>query len=86
MHSFFIILFQNIITKVSQSSGSLLRTAIYTMGHFIIAATCVWYLTGADFFEAITNAIVEPLINSLWYYLLDKYWATKFKASKAQTA
>ncbi|PPR78656.1 MAG: hypothetical protein CFH01_00857 [Alphaproteobacteria bacterium MarineAlpha2_Bin1] len=59
------------------NSGSILRTVIYTVGHFIIAATCVWYFTGASFFIAITDAIVEPIINGIWYYMLDRYWASK---------
>lgn len=57
--------------------GTLLRTVIYTVGHFLIAATCVMYFTGADFSSAITDAIVEPLINALWYFILDRMWVTK---------
>ena len=55
-----------------------IRTLIYTIGHFFIAAACVMYFTGAAFSVAITSAIVEPLINSVWYFLLDKYWASKY--------
>jgi uncharacterized membrane protein len=36
------------------------------------------YFTGADFSAAITDAIVEPLLNSVWYFVLDKYWASKY--------
>ena len=57
--------------------GTLLRTAIYTIGHFIIAAACVMYFTGADFWIAITDAIVEPLINAGWYFMLDRMWVKK---------
>ena len=57
--------------------GTLLRTVIYTVGHFLIAAACVMYFTGADFSSAITDAIVEPLINALWYFILDRMWVTK---------
>jgi len=57
--------------------GTLLRTAIYTIGHFIIAAACVMYFTGADFWIAITDAIVEPLINAGWYFMLDRIWSRK---------
>jgi uncharacterized membrane protein len=24
-----------------------------------------------------TDAIVEPLLNSIWYFVLDKWWASK---------
>jgi len=67
---------QNVLKK---NSGSLLRTMIYTLGHFIIAATCVWYFTGASFTAAITDAVVEPLINGAWYFVLDRFWATRMQ-------
>jgi len=66
------------------NSGSIIRTIIYTIGHFIIAAACVWYFTGASFAAAITDAIVEPLINGAWYFVLDRFWATKMQ-NRVQT-
>ena len=59
-------------------NGVIIRPLIYTIGHFFIAAACVMYFTGAAFSVAITSAIVEPLVNSVWYFLLDKYWASKY--------
>ena len=55
--------------------GTLLRTAVYTVGHFLIAAACVMYFTGAGFTAAITDAIVEPLMNAVWYFMLDRIWS-----------
>jgi len=57
--------------------GTLLRTLIYTIGHFLIAAACVMYFTGAPFYIAITDAIVEPLINAVWFFVLDRLWISK---------
>jgi len=54
--------------------GTLLRTLVYTTGHFLIAAVCVMYFTGADFTMAITDAVVEPIINGVWYFILDRIW------------
>lgn len=54
--------------------GSLLRTFIYTIGHFLIAAACVMYFTGAPFSVAITNAVVEPMLNAVWFFILDRLW------------
>ena len=54
--------------------GTLLRTLIYKLGHFMIAAACVMYFTGADFTSAITDAIVEPILNGVWYFVLDRLW------------
>lgn len=57
--------------------GTLLRTLIYTIGHFLIAAGCVMYFTGADFYVAMTDAIVEPLLNAVWFFVLDRLWTAK---------
>ena len=56
----------------------LLELSFIQLVTFIIAASCVMYFTGADFSAAITDAIVEPLLNSVWYFVLDKYWASKY--------
>lgn len=57
--------------------GTILRTLIYTIGHFVIAASCVMYFTGASFAAAITDAIVEPLLNAVWFFVLDRLWNSK---------
>ena len=33
-----------------------------------------------SFAVALTDAIVEPLANAIWYFLLDKFWASKYKS------
>ena len=68
----------NASKKVYQSNkGSILRTIIYTIGHFIIAITVLMLVANVTFYIALTDAIVEPLANSVWYFLLDKFWASK---------
>lgn len=62
---------------MSSLSKSLTRTAIYTMGHFFIAAACVMYFTGAALVPAITDAIVEPMLNAVWFFVLDRLWISK---------
>ena len=27
--------------------------------------------------KALTDAIVEPLANAIWYFILDKWWASR---------
>ena len=66
-----------VIKFYKKNRGTILRTIIYTIGHFLIAAACVMYFTGSSFEAAITDAIVEPLINGVWYMVLDKFWASK---------
>ena len=59
--------------------GSILRTVVYTIGHFAIAIVVLMSIADVSFYVALTDAIVEPLANSVWYFLLDKFWASKVK-------
>ena len=61
----------------SNNKGSILRTIVYTIGHFIIAITVLMLIADVSFMIALTDAIVEPLANSVWYFLLDKFWASR---------
>tara|TARA_B100000886_G_scaffold31751_1_gene19838 strand:+ start:1447 stop:1686 length:240 start_codon:yes stop_codon:yes gene_type:complete len=61
------------------NKGSLLRTIIYTIGHFAIAITVLMLVADVTFGVALTDAIVEPIANSVWYFILDKWWASKSK-------
>ena len=61
------------------NKGSILRTIIYTIGHFAIAIICLMLIADVSFIIALTDAIVEPLANSIWYFVLDKIWTSKFK-------
>jgi|TARA_B100001093_G_scaffold107664_1_gene99930 uncharacterized membrane protein len=63
----------------AHNRGSILRTVVYTIGHFIIAITVLMLVADVSFAVALTDAIVEPLANSVWYFLLDKFWASKIK-------
>ena len=63
----------------NNNKGSILRTVIYTIGHFIIAITVLMLVADVTFRVALTDAIVEPIANSVWYFILDKWWASKSK-------
>ena len=63
------------------NKGSILRTIIYTIGHFAIAITVLMLVADVSFKVALTDAIVEPIANSIWYFILDKWWASKSKNS-----
>ena len=61
------------------NKGSILRTIVYTVGHFIIAITVLMLVAEVSFVIALTDAIVEPLANAVWYFVLDKWWASRSK-------
>ena len=60
-----------------QNRGSILRTIVYTIGHFAIAIIVLKAVADVTLSEAMTDAIVEPLANAVWYFMLDKFWASK---------
>ena len=61
----------------TNNKGSILRTIVYTIGHFAIAITVLMLIADVSFMIALTDAIVEPLANAVWYFLLDKFWASR---------
>jgi len=66
----------------NNNRGSILRTIVYTIGHFAIAITVLMLVADVSFYIALTDAIVEPLANSIWYFVLDKFWTSKVMKKK----
>ena len=66
-----------------QNRGSILRTVVYTIGHFELAIIVLKSVADVTFNEAMTDAIVEPLANAVWYFMLDKFWASKVIKKKS---
>ena len=67
---------KNIYTS---NKGSIIRTIIYTIGHFAIAITVLMLIADVSFTVALTDAIVEPLANAVWFFVLDKIWTAKYQ-------
>ena len=66
---------KGIVKALKNIAGtSLGRATIYTMGHIVIAMVCNRLITGASWWLAGMDAIIEPLVNGVWYYFLDKTW------------
>ena len=72
-------IFKATVQIYKNNRGSILRTIIYTIGHFAIAITVLMLVADVPFSIALTDAIVEPIANSVWYFILDKWWASKSK-------
>ena len=52
---------------------------IYTIGHILIAMTCNRLLTGAPLNLAAIDALIEPMVNGVWFYFLFEVF-NKYKA------
>ena len=66
---------QGIVKAVkSKIDESLALALIFFVGHIIIAMSVVSVFTGASIWEAGTVALIEPAVNSVWFYILHKVW------------
>ena len=61
-------------TKRILGGSSLVLAIVYTIGHIFIAIICVRLITGASLELAAVDALVEPIINGFWFYLLHSTW------------
>ena len=62
----------NVVTD--RIDESLTLAIIFFIGHIIIAITVVSMITGASIWEAGAVALIEPAVNSVWFYVLHKVW------------
>ena len=57
--------------------SSLFLSITYTIGHVLIAMTVIKIMSGSSFWEAGAIALVEPMINGVWFYVLHRLWKVK---------
>ena len=77
---YFLLVFlkKTIIQKIEANNLKLFNSSrvgiylavIYTVGHIFIAMACNRLLTGAPLNLAAVDALVEPMVNGFWFYLL----------------
>jgi len=67
----------NLLKKLIGGSSATLAI-VYTIGHIVIAMICNNLITGATFELAAVDAIVEPMINGVWFYILHNTWKKYF--------
>ncbi len=60
----------NSINFISNAKLGIYLAIVYTIGHIFIAMTCNRLLTGAPLNLAAIDALVEPMVNGFWFYLL----------------
>ena len=64
----------NDVIKWLVGGSSITLAIVYTIGHMLIAIVCVMVITGASIELATIDAIVEPIINGVWFYVLHNTW------------
>ena len=68
---------ESIKNVIGYSSVSL--AIIFFIGHVIIAMTVVSMVTGASIWEAGLVALIEPAVNSIWFYVLHSVYRSVTK-------
>ena len=63
-----------LVTLKNKLDDSILLALIFFAGHILIAMIVVSMITGASIWEAGAVALVEPAVNSIWFYILHKLW------------
>ena len=70
-----------LVTIKNKVDDSILLALIFFLGHILIAMMVVSMITGASIWEAGAVALIEPALNSVWFYVLHKLWKKFIKSS-----
>ena len=70
-----------LVTIKNKVDESILLALIFFLGHILIAMMVVSMITGASIWEAGAVALVEPAVNSVYFYVLHKLWKKFSKSS-----
>ncbi len=70
------------MVKKELLNSSLFLSVVYTLGHILIAMTCNTLITGANLNLAALDALIEPCINGIWFYILHKLYKNYYLSKK----
>ena len=70
------------MVKKKLLNSSLFLSVIYTIGHIVIAMTSNTLITGANLNLAALDALIEPCINGIWFYILHKLYKNYYLSKK----
>lgn len=73
----------NKLIEVSVSATTI-RTLIFTGGHFVIDTMVIATITGATLQTAGTASLVGPVINGIWFWMIDRWWSQKHADDERQ--
>ncbi len=67
------------LNTLIHSLNSFGLSIVYTIGHIIISWICATIIFDVDFLLASADAIIEPVINGFWFFILHKYAHDKLR-------
>lgn len=65
------------------TNASVYRTIIFAVGHFFIDFFTIVMVTGSTLEAAAQASVIAPILNSGWYYTLDRLWTTAYSKKDA---
>lgn len=66
--------FKHHFSDLKSTKSTILRTLIFTSGHYLIDTSVTHFVTGAPWHLALTSSILGPILNAIWYFILDKFF------------
>ena len=69
------------VNLLIHSLSSFSLSIVYTIGHIFIAWLCATLIFDANFIMASADAIIEPVINGFWFFILHKLASKKLRPS-----
>ena len=73
------ILIASKINTLIHSLSSFGLSVVYTIGHIFISWICATLIFNVDFLLASADAIIEPMINGFWFFVLHKFAHNKLR-------
>ena len=67
------------LNTLIHSLNSFGLSVIYTIGHVLISWICASLIFNVDFLLASADALIEPIINGFWFFILHKFAHEKFR-------
>ncbi len=59
--------------NILSNKHSIIRTCVFTSGHFLIDMLTNYFITGAPMHLIALSAMLSPMLNAIWYYILDRF-------------
>lgn len=56
------------------TGATTLRALVFTLGHYLIDVGVVLTVTDSSFSDALKVGFLAPLLNGVWYWILDRAW------------
>ena len=74
---------KNLFIQVS-TTASLLRASVFTLGHFCIDVMVISSITGADMTASTLASMIGPVMNGLWFLIIDRVWSSAHAKDESQ--